>query len=58
MFFFIKIFFCSPLPLRSWMFEHDCLNTCAVLGVLQASFVYLYLYLFSEIEHVSHGKVL
>ena len=32
--------------------------TYAVLGVLYACFVFLYLYLFSAIQHVSHGKVL
>ena len=30
--------------------------THAVLGVLYACFVFLYLHLFSTIEHVSHGK--
>ena len=32
--------------------------TPAVLGVLYACFVILYLHLFSAIGHVSHGKAL
>ena len=50
-------FFLNPSLLLIWMFEHDCL-THAVLDVLYACFIFLYLHLFSTIEHVSHGKAL
>ena len=43
--------------LFSWMFQSDG-STLAVLSVLHACFVFLYMYLLSAIEHVSHGKVL
>ena len=33
-------------------------STHAVLGVLYACFTFLYLHLFSPVEHVSHGKAL
>ena len=57
---FYGYFFCffNPSVLLSWMFEHDCLDTCCFGCSICMSFVFLYLYLFSAIEHVSHGKVL
>ena len=54
MFFF---FFFFP-PLFSWMFQHDCLDTCCFECLMCMCFVFLYLHLFSAIGHVSHGKVL
>ena len=44
--------------LFSWMFQHDCLDTCCFECLICMCFVVLYLYLFSAIEHVSNGKVL
>ena len=53
------------LVMLSWMFQHDCLDTycfecliCMYLYVSYMYFVFLYLDLFSTIEHVSHGKAL
>ena len=56
--FFFFFFFCPSL-LLSWMFEHDCLDTCCLgcLIIIYMCFVFLYLHLFSRI-HVSHGKAL
>ena len=44
--------------LLNWMFQHDCLDTCCFECLICICFVYLYLHLFSAIEHVSHGKAL
>ena len=55
--FFSFLFVKYPLLLLSWMFEHDCLDTCCI-GVLYTCLVFFYFYLFIAIEHVSHGKVL
>ena len=44
--------------LLNWMFEQDCLGTCCSGCLICMSFVFLYLHLFSAIEHVSHGKAL
>ena len=51
-----SIFFISSL--LSWMFEHDCLDTCHFGCLICMSFVVLCVHLFSAIEHVSHGKAL
>ena len=40
----------------SWMFQHDYLDSFECLICMR--FVFLYLHLFSAIEHVSHGKAL
>ena len=48
----------STFLLLSWMFEHDCLDTCCFGCLICTCFVFLYLPLFSAIGHVSHGKVL
>ena len=52
------LFFCfllTPSLLLSWMFEQDCLDT-RCLGCLKSTcFVFLYLHLFSAIEHVSQS---
>ena len=42
--------------LLSWMFEHDCLDTCCLGCLICTCLVFLYLHLFSAIEHVSQGK--
>ena len=42
----------------SWMFQHDYLDTCCFECLICMCFVFLYLHLFSAIEHVSHGKAL
>ena len=55
--FYGYIFLCPSL-LLSWMFEHDCLDTCCVGCLICMCFEFLYLHLFSAIEHVLHGKVL
>ena len=52
------LFFFIPILLLSWMFEHDCLDTCCFECIIYMCFVFLYLHLFSAIEHVSHGKAL
>ena len=44
--------------LLNWMFEHDCLDTCCFQCLIYMCFAFLYLHLFSTIEHVSHGKAL
>ena len=44
--------------LLSWMFQHDCLDTCCFECLICMCFVFLYLSLFSAVEHVSHGKAL
>ena len=38
--------FCNPSLLLSWMFEHDCLDTCC-LGVLYAYVLYFHVCTFS-----------
>ena len=50
-FFFLRY----PSSLISWMFEHNCLDTCCFGCLLCMCFV---LHLFSAFEHVSHGKAL
>ena len=40
------------------MFQHDYLDTCCFECLICICFVFLYLHLFSAIEHVSHGKAL
>ena len=42
----------------SWMFQHDYLDTYCFECLICMCFVFLYLHLFSAIEHVSHGKAL
>ena len=42
----------------SWMFQHDYLDTCCCECLIYMHFVFLYLHLFSAVEHVSHGKAL
>ena len=44
--------------LISWMFERNCLDTCCFGCLICMCCVFLYLHLFSAIEHVSHGKAL
>ena len=44
--------------LLSWMFQHDCLDTCCFECLICMCFVFFYLPLFSTIERVSHGKEL
>ena len=39
-------------------FLPDCLDTCCVQCVICMCFVFLYLHLFSTVEHISHGKAL
>ena len=51
---FLWVFFL----LLSWMFEHDCLDSCCFGCLICMCFVFLYLHLFSAIEHVSHAKAL
>ena len=41
-----------------WMFQHDCLDTCCFGCLVCMCFVFLYLHMFSAVEHVSHGKAL
>ena len=50
--------FCNPSILLSWMFEHDCLNTCCFVCLICMCFIFLYLHLLGAVEHVSNGKVL
>ena len=42
----------------SWMFQHDYLDTYCFECLICMCFIFLYLHLFSAIEHVSHGKAL
>ena len=42
----------------SWMFQHDYLETCCFECLICMCFIFLYLPLFSAIEHVSPGKAL
>ena len=42
----------------SWMFQHDYLDTYCFECLICMRSVFLYLHLFSAIEHVSHGKAL
>ena len=51
--FFVFVFF-----MFSWMFQHDYLDTCCFECLICMCFIFLYLPLFSAIEHVSHGKAL
>ena len=39
----------------NWTF-HDYLDTCCFECLICMCFVFLYLHLFSAIEHVSHGR--
>ena len=49
--------FMGILFMLSWMFQHDYLDTCFECLICRC-FVFLYLHLFSALEHVSHGKAL
>ena len=42
----------------SWMFQHDYLDTYCFECLICMCFVFLYLHLFSAVDHVSHGKAL
>ena len=42
----------------SCMIQHDCLDACCFECLVYMCFVFLYLPLFSAIQHVSHGKAL
>ena len=46
------------LFMLSWMFQHDYLDTYYCECLICMCFVFLYLHLFSAIEHISHGKAL
>ena len=50
--------FLNPYLLLGWMFEHDCLDTCCFGCLSCMCFAFLYLHLFSAVEHVSHRKAL
>ena len=50
---FLWIFF-----MLSWMFQHDYLDTYCFECLICMCFVFLYLHLFSAVEHVLHGKAL
>ena len=50
--------FMGFFKLRNWMFEHNFLDICCFGLLICMCFVFLYLHLFSEIEHVLHGKAL
>ena len=55
------LFFCGVVVivavlLLSWMFGHDCLDICCFGCLICMCFVFLFLHLFSAIEHVLHGK--
>ena len=54
---YIEFFFNSTL-LLSLMFAYDCLDTCCFACIICMCFIFLYVDLFSTIEHVSHGKAL
>ena len=41
-----------------WMFQHYYLDTYCFECLTFMCFVFLYLHLFSAVEHVSHGKAL
>ena len=47
----------KKFKLLSWMFQHDCLDTCCFECICMC-FVLSYLHLFIATEHVSHGKAL
>ena len=51
-------FYGYSFVMLSWMFQHDYLDTCCSECLICMCFVFLYLQLFSTIEHVSHGKAL
>ena len=46
------------LYMLNWMFQHDYLDTYCFECLICMRCAFLYLHLFSAIEHVSHGKVL
>ena len=52
----VGIFSCCFFLLLSWVFEQDFWDTCCFGCHL--CFVFLYLHLFSAVEHVSHGEAL
>ena len=54
----VLFFFFFFFLMLSWMFEHNCLDTCCFGCLICVCFVFLYLHLFSATEHVSHGKTL
>ena len=48
----------GPVCVSVWRDWYDCLDTCCLGCLICMCFVFLYLPVFSAIEHVSHGKVL
>ena len=52
--FYVFVFY----KLLSWMFHHNCLDTCYFECLICMCFAFWYLHLFSTTEHLSHGKVL
>ena len=44
------------LFMLSWMFQHDYLDTYCFEYLIYMCFVFLYLHLFSAVEHVSHER--
>ena len=51
-------FFLNPSLLYSWIFEHDCLDTCCFGCLICMCFIFLCLCLFIVIKLVSHETVL
>ena len=63
----VGVIFCVPwysiwilwgFFMLSWMFQHDHLDTYCFECLICMCFIFLYLHLFSAIEHVSHAKAL
>ena len=55
---YLDTLFVFCIFLTSLMFQHDCLDTCCFECLICMYFAFLYLPLFSAIEHISHGKAL
>ena len=51
-------FYGYSFSMLSRMFQHDGFDTCCFECLICMCFVFLYLHLFSAIEHVSYGKAL
>ena len=51
---FMGVFFFFSL--LSWMFQHNCLDTCCFECPICMCIVFLYLHLFSAIDRASYEK--
>ena len=54
----VNVFLWVFFFMLNWIFQHDYLDTYCLECLICMCFVFLYLHLFSAVEHVLHRKAL